>query len=210
MASRPQLNFLLRASAALIALSAIWWFLLLGPLFVAFRQTAELLGGLLFGRSTCSLIRETISGGWDFCVPAASANVRSIEFEMPRSDLYIFTFGLPVYWAILLAAPPKSRRTQVRVLVLGTVLTGLLEVGAFLVFLKTYAFAVVAQSQPITGLTQWLVEFSQYLELNVAPDLSPFVAALVLLRDLRVQILGWTKVTIAARVPAGKAMVRRR
>lgn len=190
MASRPQLKFLLRASAALIVLSGIWWFLLLPPLFVAFRQTAGFLGGLLFGRS-CELIRETISRGWDFCVPVASSSIQSVEFEMPRSDLYIFTFGLPVYWATLLAAPPKSRGTQVRVLLVGTVVTGLLEAGAFLLFLKTYALAVVAQSQPIPASTQWLLEFGQYMELNAAPDLSPFVVALVLLRDLRAQILGW-------------------
>src|SRR6185436_18027812 len=116
---KPQTQFLLRGSALLIALLSLWWFVLLNPMLYVLQG-----GASLFGRQ----IQETPSGDWTFRVPLemiipaspgqAAQQVHSIDFDMPRTDIIAFTFSLPVFWAIVLAAP--GLRRNLRPLATGT------------------------------------------------------------------------------------------
>ena len=87
------------------------------------RGAVEATGSVVYGAAARELVSETPSGDWSFRVPMeivvpSSAErpegVRghSIEFDMPRSDVTAFTFSLPVFWAIILAAPGIRRGRQ--------------------------------------------------------------------------------------------------
>lgn len=193
-----QARFLLRASAALLALSAVWWLVLVNPLLLGFRRTADFVGSMAFGRAPCHTISETPSGDWNICIPVngvvssasrpGNSRINSIEFEIARSGPTVFTFALPVFWALVLARPDGG---WLRRLAAGTALTALVELVIFLLFLRTYVFALQAQSNATANaVTKWLFDFSFYVELNAAPVATPFLIALGLHPALRNQILG--------------------
>jgi hypothetical protein len=200
-AVNPRTRVLLRGSLALVAFATLWWFLLLTPLLVVFRNAAQIMGTLAFGSFSSQTGETATSGDWKFWIPVDMAipegrpqasRVQSVEFEVPPSGLYTFTFGLPVYWA-LIAAAPWTRRSA-RWLIQGTGLTAVLEILLLLIFLKTYAHVLLAESRPPQNqLTDWLYFLAQYLAMNVAPTLTPFGVALFLHRGLRTQILGWVE-----------------
>lgn len=205
--SKPQARFLLRASAALLALSAVWWLVLVNPLLAGFRHAADFAGTILFGRAPCDLISETASGDWNICVAVSdvvgNSRIHSIEFELARSGPTVFTFALPVFWALVLARPGGG---WLRRLAAGTALTALVELVIFLVFLRTYVFALQAQSNATqNALTKWFFDFSFYVELNAAPVAAPFVVALGLHPALRNQILGRRMVPREPAAAAGQA-----
>lgn len=177
-AASPYLKFVLRASTALIVLSAIWWFVLLDPLLFGFRQASGLLGSIIFGQPGCQLVTQTGEGNWQVCLPADRSDLATVSFELARSGPAAFTFGLPVYWAVLLGFP--LGRESFRALLLGTGATAIVECLLLLLFLRTYAYAVVAQPGPLwlQPLTKWFLDSSQYLELSVLPALTPFGIAI--------------------------------
>jgi hypothetical protein len=215
-----QARLLLRGSAALVVLAVVWWLFLLPPFFVVFRRSAELFGAFPFGRFTCDSGSEAASENLRFCVPvdipvpdqtSGPSTVKLAEFEVPRSGLFPFTFGLPVFWAIFWAVRP---RPWVRLLAAGTALTAFAETALLLIFLKAYAHILLAQSNPFVNQTvNWLYYVGQYLAINVAPHIAPFLVALVLLKDLRSQVLGSSgKATTEKRPsdPRSRAKARRR
>ena len=190
--SKPQARFLLRASAALLGLSAVWWLVLVNPLLAGFRHAADFAGTILFGRAPCDLISETPSRDWNICVPVSdvvgNSRIHSIEFDLARSGPTVFTFALPVFWALVFAGPDSG---WLRRLAGGTALTALVELLIFLLFLRTYVFALQAQSNATpNAVTKWFFDFSFYVELNAAPVATPFLVALGLHPGLRNQILG--------------------
>jgi len=193
---RQDARFLARASVAIIGISALWWFLLLPPLLSVLKGSAELLAALAFRDTPCELVTETIPDAWHVCLPtqatvknaagAGFTRLSSIEFDMPRTDVYIFTFGLPVFCALMMAAARRGRWW--RELVTGAVLTELLEVILFLLFLKTFAYGA---SSGHDAMSSWFVRFSQYFEVNVMPDVAPFLIALTVNGELRGKVVGW-------------------
>src|ERR1035437_5181427 len=141
---KPQTRFLLRGSALLVGLLSLWWFLLLTPMLYALKGAA---GAFL-------LIQENPSGDWTLRVPLekilpatpqqpVAQQVHSIDFDMPRGDVIAFTFSLPVYWAIILAAPGVRR--NLRPLLVGTVLMAAVELAMLLVFAQISAHNSAAQ-----------------------------------------------------------------
>lgn len=195
------MGFLLRGTALLIVLLTLWWLFLLSPLLSLLRSSVEMAGGMVFGGDSRHIVTETDSGDWTIRIPAEGvtpmssqgprrANIHSIEFDIARSDVNAFTFSLPVYWAILLAAP--ALRRNVRALVLGTILMGVVEVILFLVFAEVYAHKVAAQLSPAPGGTpNWSLRFIEYIVVSVIPYLAPFLIAISLHRELRWQTLRW-------------------
>jgi hypothetical protein len=193
MADNAQARFLLRGTALLIVTLGVWWFLLLNPLLSLLRSGAEIAGSLAFGTKAGRLIRETRSGGWRLQVPVESARLSSIEFTIPRADTIAFTFSLPIYWALILAAP-GFRRAGIRPLIQGTLLIEVFEILLFLLFLKIVADGSAAQiTGPRGDFEQWLSHFSYYLVTNVLPYAAPFVMAIGLHRELRWLTLGRAK-----------------
>jgi hypothetical protein len=210
-AFEPQTRFLLRGSALLIGLLTLWWFVLLGPMLYLLKGAG---GGFL-------PIQENLSGDWTFRVPLektlpatprqpVAQQIHSIDFDMPRTDVIAFTFSLPVFWAIILAAPGVRR--NLRPLLLGTALMSAVELLLLLVFAQITARNVVSQlagGEDAAG--QWIRHVGEYLVVSVLPYAVPFVVALSLHRELRGEVFHWTKVAeipVASR-PAGRPERRR-
>jgi hypothetical protein len=95
---------------------------------------------------------------------------------------------LPVYWAIVLAAP-RIRRVA-RPLILGTLLIAILEIVLLMCFLETSAHNIASQwSASRNDFTKWSLRFGEYLVVNVIPYLAPVVVVLALHGELRTEVL---------------------
>ena len=186
----PQIRFLLRGSALLIALLTLWWFALLGPMLYLLKGAAEAFVS----------IEETPAGDWTLRVPLeeilpatrqhpVAQQIRSIDFDLPRGDAIAFTFSLPVYWAIILAAPGWKR--SLRPILLGTVLVWAIEVALLLVFAQITARNALSQFGGIADTDgRWIRHVAEYLVVNLLPYIVPFAVALWMHRELRGQVLG--------------------
>jgi hypothetical protein len=189
-----QTRFLLRGSALLIGLLTLWWFVLLGPMLYLLKGAA----------GTFMLIEESPSGDWTLRVPLerilpatpqqpVAQQIHSIYFDMSRTDAIAFTFSLPVYWAIILAAPGVRR--NLRSLLLGTALMSAVEIALLLVFAQIAARNVASQlagTEDAAG--KWIRHVGEYLVVGVVPYAVPFVVALSLHRELRGEVFPWGKV----------------
>jgi len=183
-------RFLLRASALLIGLLILWWFVLASPMLYLLKEAA---GNFVD-------IRENPSGDWTLRVPLdatlAATNGRHVpqpvhwvDFDIARTDVNGFTFSLPVYWAIILAA---GARRSLRPLLLGTALISAFELASLLVFCQITARGAVARlAGNQDASAKWIRDFGQYLVVNALPYIVPFVVALSLHRGLRGAIFPW-------------------
>jgi hypothetical protein len=208
---KPQTPFLLRGSALLVGLLSLWWFLLLSSMLYMLKGAA---GAFL-------LIQENPSGDWTLRVPLEmtlpatpqqpmAQQVHSIDFDMPRSDVIAFTFSLPVFWAILLAAPGVRR--NLRPLLVGTAVMAAVEVAMLLVFAEISARGTAAQlvgGEDAAG--KWARQFGEYLLASVLPYATPFVVALSLHRELGAEIFPWSSAVEApaSAPPLDRAQKRR-
>jgi len=209
-ADKPLARFLVRGSALLILLLVFWWFLLLNPLLFLLRDSAEIFGTLILGDDSRQFVTETPSGDWSFRVPlevvaprlpqqSGPLQIHSIDFDIARSDVNAFTFSLPVFWAIVLAAP--GIRRSLRPLIFGTILVAILEIVLLLIFVEISARNAAAQLAPQSGWTKWFLHFGEYLVVNVIPYAAPFPIALSVHRELRSQFCRWGEGTP---IPGGR------
>jgi hypothetical protein len=195
MQLKPQTRFLLRGSVLLVALLAVWWFFLLNPMLF-----------LLKGAGSAFLtIEETAAGDWtlgvalDRILPSApdrpaAQQIHSIDFDMQRTDLIAFTFSLPVFWALMLAAP--GLRGSLRPLLLGTAIMAVIELSMFLAFSQIAARMAFAHVSGIDDATaKWARHLGEYLIEDVLPFALPFAVALSLQRELRGAIFPWNPVS---------------
>jgi hypothetical protein len=198
---RPPGRFLLRGSVLLTGLLTAWWFFLQNPMLFLLRNAAEAVGGLVLDVPSKKLVTEAPNGDWtfeipiEFWAPGASPDqgqvqFHSIDFDMARADVSAFTFSLPVYWAIMLAAPGVWRNR--RALLLGSVSIALAEVVLLMICVEIFAHkAAMQMSQSHDAVANWLLPFGNYMLVLALPYLAPVVVAVWLHRDLREQILGW-------------------
>lgn len=186
----PQAKFLLRGSALLIALLILWWFVLLDPLLVLLRWSAELAAG------SGQRIGVSASGDWTFHLAGAG---RNIEFDIPRAGVLSFTFSLPAFWALMLAA--GDLRRSWRSLAIGTVLMVAVETLMLLGLARLALRDIAARLTPgeNDALYNWLSHIGEYVIITVLPYAAPFLIALALHRGLRSQVLPFT--AGAARIP---------
>ena len=207
---KPQTRFLLRGSALLVGLLSLWWFLLLSPMLYVLKGAA---GAFLF-------IQENPTGDWTLRVPLEmtlpatpqqpAQQVHSIDFDIPRGDVTAFTFSLPVYWAIILAAPGVRR--NLRPLLVGTAVMAAVEVTMLLVFAEISARNTAAQlAGGEDAVGKWARQFGEYLLASVLPYATPFVVALWLHRGLRAEIFPWSSAVEApvSAPPLDRAQRRR-
>ncbi len=199
MRLKPHTRFLLRGSSLLAAMLVLWWFVLLNPLLYLLGESASACAAMVLGRTSNRFITETSSGDWTVEAPLeavapgtpehpAPIQVRSIDFDMARSDAGAFTFGLPVYWAILLAAP--GMRRSLRPLLLGTLAMSVVEIVLLLIFAELLAHKTAAQwSTTPNAVANWFYRFGDYLLMSVIPYIAPFVVAIWLHDDLRQRIV---------------------
>jgi hypothetical protein len=205
-ALKLQTRFLLRGTALITSLLIVWWFLLQDPMRSLLKASVELCGSFVFGLPTSKLLTVAPGGDWTFEIPIeftapgastadASSNgdlvhYHSIDFDLALSDVSAFTFSVPLYWAIILAAPGAWRSR--RALVQGTLLMALLEIVLLLILIEIFAHKTAAQmAHSQDTVTNWLLRFSEYLVVSAIPYVAPFVAAIWLQPELRRHILGW-------------------
>lgn len=192
----------MRGSVLLASLLILWWVVLQNPLLYLLRTAA----GSFFH------IAQTAAGDWSVEVPieatvpqtpdhAAPVRVHSIDFYLARLDLGAFTFGLPVLWAIMLAA--SERRRWLRPLILGTVAMACMEVFLFSIWVQIFAQRTALQWPPSPSpFANWFCRFAEYLTVIAIPYVAPFVLAICLHRDLRTQMFGWISPSEPARLTA--------
>jgi len=189
MAFEPQTRFLLRGSALLICLLTFWWFVLLGPMLYLLKGAA----GVFLS------IEESASGGWTLRVPLektlpptpqqpVARQIRSIDFDMPRGDAITFLFSLPVYWAIILAAPGVRR--NFRPLVVGTLVMSAAEIALLLGFAELTALSAASEWTGDGYFAEWVRQVGVYLIVNALPYAAPFMVAISLHRELRSEVFG--------------------
>src|ERR1700680_1297479 len=125
----PQVRFLLRGSALLIAMLALWWLALRSPMLFLLRLSESAALRLLPNADSTEPIAVDSSGDWNFRMPVEDTRretirkngpvkFQTVEFTIPRPDVVLFTFSLPVYWAMVLAVP--MGRSGIRALIWGT------------------------------------------------------------------------------------------
>ena len=203
----PQLKaptrFLLRGSALLIGLLTLWWFVLLDPMLSALQGVGDIAARFVFGGNSGEFMREDGSRNWTFRVPKKiivpgspvrpmPQQIDSIDFDVPRMDVIGFTFSLPLFWAVVLAAP--GWRRNLRPFLAGTCLIAVVELILLLTFAATSAHKAAAAllSTPMGAFEAWLLRFSDYLTVLVVPYIAPIVVALAVHRELRRDVFGWT------------------
>jgi hypothetical protein len=198
-------RFLLRGSALLVGLLVLWWFALRNPLLFLLKESVNVCGAVVLGGPSTALITDAPNGDWtfevplEFSVPAAPqqpgpVHMRSIDFDLARPDAGSFTFGLPVYWAIILAAP--GIRRSLRPLIQGTLVMACGEIVLVLIFAEIFARKTAAQlTQSQDALSNGLLHFGDYLVMGVIPYVVPFMIAIWLHRELRDQIFQWSGTT---------------
>jgi hypothetical protein len=132
--------------------------------------------------------------------------IRSMKVEGAARYPILFTVSLPLYWAILLAAP-GWRRLLLR-MVCGTVVLATLA----LLSIAVYAVRLVGGYFQLTtaGLPGYLTDSAMYLAVGVVPYLGPVLVALSLDGELRGLILGGEAEPAAASAAAAAPRRRRR
>jgi predicted secreted protein len=218
------LRFLLRALVCLALMLALWWLVLLNPLLAGLRLSAELTLRLLPGGSSVSHVTIGPDRNWTFQVPAPAAlvnqertqqmlgaaaagtgriKIRSIKVEGTGKYPILFTVSLPLFWAILLAAPgrPRPLRMASGTAVLAAI--ALLSIAVYAIRLVGGYFQLTSE-----GLPGFLMDSAVYLATGVVPYLSPVLVALSLDGELRGLILAGEAAPAAA--SAVSAAPRRR
>jgi hypothetical protein len=183
----PQTAFLLRAVACLAALFALWWFLLLPPLLAWERISTDLLLSAFPDAPLQTGASVSADGVWVLQAPArVHGATRNIRVELPPRLPIQLTVGLPLFWAILAAAPRASRFW--RAPVAGTALLlllppfGLLAYAAHVVQIYVFPAAPVLAARGIAGV--------DYVMSTVAPFIAPVLLALWLHPELAATVLG--------------------
>jgi hypothetical protein len=211
-------RFLARGSVLLFGFLLLWLFFLRTPLLLLLRGAFEVSGSAILGISPYELLGVAPTGEWTVRVPVTPtvahppqfpgpALIHSIDFDIGRRELVGFTFSLPVFWSILLAAPGVRR--NLRPLILGTIIMAAIEVGCLLLFVEISAQKSLGQLTSAQGAGKtWVLAVGEYLVVNALPYVAPLVVTLCLHRQLRIQLFGWTEND--ERHPSPKATPRRR
>ena len=199
------LRFLLRALVLLALMLALWWLVLLNPLLAGLRLSAELTLRLLPGGSSVSHVTIGADGNWTFQVPAPAAvvnqertqqmlgaaaagsgriKIRSIKVEGAARYPILFTVSLPLFWAILLAAPGRPRLWRMACGTAVLAIFALLSIAVYAVRLVGGYFQLTTE-----GFPGFLMDSAMYLAAGVVPYLGPVLVALSLDGELRGLIL---------------------
>jgi hypothetical protein len=179
------------------------------------QGAGDIAARLVFGGKSGEFMREDASRNWTFRVPKkitvpawaatpAAQQIVSIDFDMPRTDVIAFTFSQPVFWAVVLAAPGPRR--NLRCILAGTGLIGLVQVTLLLTFAATSAHRAVTEvlSLPLGAFETWLLRFGEYLTVLVIPFAAPIVIAFAVHRELRRDVLGWPTHDVHSPSPVGR------
>ncbi|HKD07536.1 MAG TPA: exosortase H-associated membrane protein [Bryobacteraceae bacterium] len=205
---KAQRRFLLRASALLIVFLSVWYFFLQRPLRFALWAAAQAPAALMNVEVT-----RLPNGDWSFHIPvfdsapealrrAGLKPVHTLDFDVAAPNFGKFTMGLPVFWALALAAGGRGSRW--RYLVWGSLMQLAIGVVCVLVCYEIYAYGILGQMRPnTTGLGAWARAYGLYMTEVVVPLAAPVITVVWLHPRFKRDILGLEE---AAR-PAKRAKV---
>jgi len=197
----PQTRFLLRGTPLLAALLVLWWLVLMNPLLFLVRNAVNACGGVFWSGTPAFSVTEAQGGGWTFEVPVeatvprsaaspAPQELHSVVFDMARSEAGAFTFGLPVYWALMLAA--SGIRRNLRQLLWGTLVMAILEIALAVLTADLLAQVTVARMvRAHDPIGHWFLRVGHYLAVDSVPYLMPFAVVIGSHRELREQLFHW-------------------
>ncbi len=185
----PQSRFLLRASLFFAAMLLAWWFVLLGPLLAWTRVSTDFTLNVLPGASLKTGATVNTDGVWVVQAPVKVAGVwRNIRVEAGKRLPTQLTIGIPLFWAILLAAPkPQPLRRLWRIWAAGTGIllaippAGLLLYAAHVVQMYVFPGAPPALRAALAA--------ADYFTSTAAPYLTPVLVGVALHPELRRQVL---------------------
>lgn len=200
---KPQLRFLLRSSLLLAALLAVWWYALRGPLLDWVQFSAEVLLQSLPGVHTPTGVTVETGHIWNLQVPVPGGHSIHIRAEERIPTLY--TLSLPLYWAVLFAAPWSWRMG--RSLALGTAILLLIQPISVLIYAAhVIKLNLYPNSAYALGV---LLNFADYMAMTVFPYVLPVLLALALYPDLRTLVLTGERAAPPPKAARGKAGARR-
>jgi hypothetical protein len=199
--TRSPAGFLLRGMVLLPAMLALWWLLLLNPLLDMLRVSAELALRALPRAGALTRITEETGGDWAIRMPLPNpleaaaqqmfgsnqkrqVKTRFLTLRLPRRLFIRFTMAMPLFWAIVLAAP-VSRRTA-RAMVAGSALLAVLALLSSALFVAHTLHQQIPLVSSRAGV--FLLDFSHYLNTDALPYVAAIVLALWLHADLRSQV----------------------
>jgi hypothetical protein len=201
-ADKNHLYFLLRSSGLVIIFLLLWWFFLLNPLLYLLKGSVKIFGSIIYRNNIQQFLTETDSAEWELQIlskqdseklrlmPGSPKGAIPKSIILKCSDFYIFTFGIPVLWAIILAT--SGIRRSYRPIVLGTIFMIAVETALALAFAEIIASRFVAQnSGSWVGFSKWLNLLEYKVVVLAVPYAAPFVVAVALQRELRWQIFRW-------------------
>ena len=201
MRSSPQLRFLLWCALFSVATVSLWYFMLRKPLLDGLRLSADFALSLAGGSGADLRIAVDPNGEWSAPIPlrggelpswlspyippgSPTPHVRALTVAVPKSTQSLLILTLPLYWAILLAAPRGAH--LLRALALGTVLLALVAILSTMV---TLGQAAEPYLWAPGGWVAFVLEVAAYLAVNVVPFIAPLVIALALRPKLRELVL---------------------
>lgn len=185
----PQSRFLLRACLFFVGMLLAWWFILIGPLLTWTRFSTDFALNILPGASLKTGASINSEGVWVLQAPVKVAGVwRNIRVEAGRRLPTQLTICIPLFWAILLAAPrPRGIVSLWRIWALGNALllmippVGLLVYAAHVVQIYVFPGAAPVLRAALSG--------ADYFASTAAPYLGPVLIGVALHPELRREVL---------------------
>lgn len=182
----PQSRFLARASVFFATLLAAWWFVLLPPLLDWARLSTDFLLNAVPGAPLKTGVTVSPDGVWTVQAPIRTGAVwRNVRIDTNRRLPRQLTIALPLFWAILLAAP-RPRRIW-RVWLGGSAILLLIPPAGLILYAvhvaQIYVFPNLAA--PARGI----IAAADYMASTVAPYVGPVLVALAIHPEFRRAVL---------------------
>jgi hypothetical protein len=228
MPPSPQLRFLARASILATAILAVWWWLLLTPVLAVMRAPTEFALRLLPGCGQETRILTGPDGQWSFAAPPGAASaplqnaiqeamrglpdaaakvpwrISSKQVVCARTSLSLFSLSLPLYWSILLAAPP--RKSRLRAALGGSALAAAIGFVSLLLF---FVKGTNDLAQFVPGAAaRFALDLASYLGESLLPYAAPLLIAIWLNSEFRDRILSAAALRSSPAQPAHQPAAR--
>jgi hypothetical protein len=182
----PQTRFLLRASLSFAGLLIVWWFLLIPPLLTWARVSTDMVLNLLPGATVQTGVTVLPGHVWDIQGPVRVAGqVRNVRVQAEERLARQLTVALPLFWAILIAAP--HRRGFWRALAIGSAILLILPAIGLIAYTAHIVRIYVFPNAP--AAVEAVVGAVDYIASTVAPYIGPVLLALGFHPELRSMIL---------------------
>jgi hypothetical protein len=184
--SSPQSGFLLRASLSFAALLIAWWFALLPPLLGWTRLSTDFVLNAVPGAPLKTGVEVTPEGLWVLQAPVKVGGLwRNVRVETGRRLPTQLTIAMPLFWAILLAAPQPWRSPR-RWLGGSALVLAIPPCGLLLYATHVVQLYVFPHSAP---LLRAVIAVGDYVATTVAPYVGPVLIALAVHPELRRAVL---------------------